>query len=96
METYRIHDDASLYFVTYSAVSWLPVFVNERACRLLTDSLVFCHGQKGVRINAYVIMPAHLHAMVAAGGMVRRPCHNSGDHFRICQPLSDSTVPKYP
>ncbi len=64
METYRIHDDASVYFVTYSAVSWLPVFVSERACRFLTDSLAFCHGQKGLRINAYVIMPTHLHAMV--------------------------------
>jgi REP element-mobilizing transposase RayT len=64
METYRIHDDASVYFVTFSVVSWLPVFVSERACRLLTDSLAFCHAQKGLRINAYVIMPTHLHAIV--------------------------------
>ncbi len=64
METYRIHDDASVYFVTYSVVSWLPVFVSERACRLLTESLAFCRTHKGLRVSAYVIMPTHLHAIV--------------------------------
>ena len=66
METYRIHDDASVYFVTYSVVSWLPVFVSERACRLLTESLAFCRTHKGLRVNAYVIMPTHLHTIVIA------------------------------
>ncbi len=64
METYRIHEDASVYFVTYSVVSWLPVFVSERPCRLIADSLVFCHKNKGLRVNAYVIMPTHMHAIV--------------------------------
>jgi len=64
MEVYRIHDDVSVYFVTYSVVSWLPVFVRERACRLLTDSLSFCQGEKGLRVNAYVILPTHLHAIM--------------------------------
>jgi len=64
METYRIHDDASVYFVTYSVVSWLPVFVTEPACRIVTDSLAFCHAHKGLRVNAYVIMPTHMHAIL--------------------------------
>ncbi len=59
METYRIHDDASVYFVTYSVVSWLPVFVSERACQVVTDRLAFCHTHKGLRVNACVIMPTH-------------------------------------
>ena len=64
METYRIHEDASVYFVTYSVVSWLPVFVEESACRIITDSLSFCHSHKSLRLNAYVIMPTHMHAIV--------------------------------
>ena len=64
METYRIHDDTSVYFVTYSVVSWLPLFVSERACRIVTDSLAFCHAHKGLRVNAYVIMPTHIHAIL--------------------------------
>lgn len=64
METYRIQEDASVYFVTYSVVSWLPVFVSEPACRIVTDSLAFCHAHKGLRINAYVIIPTHMHAIL--------------------------------
>ena len=62
-ERYRITDDAHVYFVTYSIVEWLPVFVSEKACRIITDSLNFCHQKKHLRTNAYVIMPTHFHAI---------------------------------
>lgn len=64
MERYKIHQDGSVYFVTYSVVEWLPVFVSEKTCRIVTDSLTYCHQHKGLRINAWVIMPTHLHAIV--------------------------------
>jgi REP element-mobilizing transposase RayT len=64
MERYRIYSDGALYFVTFTVVEWLPVFVTEDACRIVTDSLDFCRRNKGLRINAYVIMPTHLHAIV--------------------------------
>ena len=47
-----------------SIVDWLPVFVSEGAWRILADSLNFCHEQKGLRVNAYVIMPSHFHRIV--------------------------------
>ena len=64
MERYRIHSDGAVYFVTYSVVDWLPVFVSEAACRIISDSLKYCHNHKRLRINAYVIMPTHFHAIV--------------------------------
>jgi putative transposase len=64
MERYRIGDDAALYFVTFSVVDWLPIFVSEESCRIVADSLRFCHDQKCLRVNAFVIMPTHLHAIV--------------------------------
>ena len=64
MERYRIHTDAAVYFVTYSVVEWLPIFVSDATCRIITDSLNFCHQRKNLGINAYVIMPTHLHAIV--------------------------------
>jgi hypothetical protein len=33
-------------------------------CKIVADSLNFCHKNKGLRINAYVIMPTHFHAIV--------------------------------
>ena len=64
MERYRIDPDAAVYFVTYSIVDWLPVFISEATCRIITDSLNFCHERKGLCVNAYVIMPTHLHAIL--------------------------------
>jgi hypothetical protein len=43
-------------------VDWLPLFVAETVCKIVTDSLDFCYRQKGLRVNAYVIMPTHFHA----------------------------------
>ena len=66
MERYRIHPEAAVYFVTYSIIEWLPMFVTEAAFRIVTDSLTFCHRNKHLRINAYVIMPTHMHICYAA------------------------------
>jgi putative transposase len=64
MTRYRIVQEHALYFVTFSVVERLPVFVAEEPCRIVTASLNFCHEHKHLRINAYVIMPTHLHAIL--------------------------------
>jgi REP element-mobilizing transposase RayT len=63
MERYRFHTEGSVFFVTFSIVEWLPVFVSEAACRIVTESLNYCHRHKGLRTNAYVIMPTHMHGI---------------------------------
>jgi putative transposase len=63
MERYRFHADGALFYCTFSIVDWLPVFVSAAACQVIIDSLTYCHRQKGLRINAYVLMPTHLHGI---------------------------------
>ena len=64
MEHYRFYSDGALFYVTFSVADWLPIFVSEAACKIVTESLNYCHRHKGLRINAYVIMPTHLHAIL--------------------------------
>src|SRR3972149_6389540 len=64
MERYRIGPDAAVLCAPSSVVVCLPVFVPEAPCRIITDSLSFCHERKGLCVNAYVIMPTHIHAIV--------------------------------
>jgi len=64
MEVYRIHEDAAVYYLTFSVIQWLPVFISEEPCLIITESLNYCHREKGLRINAFVIMPTHLHLIV--------------------------------
>jgi putative transposase len=63
MERYRFYPEGAVYFVTFSVVDWLPVFVSEAACKIVADSLNFCCHKKGLRTNAYVIMPTHFHGI---------------------------------
>jgi REP element-mobilizing transposase RayT len=64
MERYRIVKDVALYYITFTVVEWLPVFIDESACRIVTDSLNYCIRNKFLGVNAYVIMPTHLHAIL--------------------------------
>ena len=64
METFRIHEDVAMYFLTFSVVEWLPVFVAEEPCLIITESLNYCHRKRNLRTNAFVIMPTHSHVIV--------------------------------
>jgi hypothetical protein len=78
-ERYRIAEDAGAYFLTYSVVDWLPVFVSDEACGSVVDALNFCNAEKALRINAYVIMPTHLHLIAFDG---------DGDSDRLAETLT--------
>jgi REP element-mobilizing transposase RayT len=64
MERYRIVEDVALYYITFTVVDWLPVFIDETACMIVTERLNFCIRNKFLGVNAYVIMPTHLHAIL--------------------------------
>ncbi|TDA66208.1 MAG: hypothetical protein D9V45_04535 [Chloroflexi bacterium] len=64
MDRYRIVDGVGVYFITFTIVDWLPVFVDETPITTLIDSLKYCIAHKNLRVNAYVIMPNHFHAIV--------------------------------
>jgi putative transposase len=64
MERYRITGDAGVYFVTFKIMEAMPVLIDEAACKIITDYVNFSVHNKGLGVNAYVIMPNHLHAVV--------------------------------
>ncbi|HHX08384.1 MAG TPA: transposase [Chloroflexi bacterium] len=65
MDSYKFIDGVYVYFVTFTIVDWLPVFINPEATEIVYDSLRFCHANKYLRIHAYVIMPNHVHLLVS-------------------------------
>lgn len=98
MERYRIYSDAAVYFVTYSIVGWLPLFVTEAAFRIVSDSLTFCHHNKQLQINAFVIMPTHVHLIVFDGDFDNERLINTLADFRkfTGRQLSDFTATHFP
>ncbi len=97
-ERYRISNEAYVYFVTYCIVEWLPVFISESACKIVTESLNFCHQRKYLRINAFVLMPTHLHAIVFDGDFDNERLQKSLTDFRkfTGRSLSDFCVGHMP
>ena len=78
MERYRIVEGVGLYYVTFTVVEWLPVFIDEAACQIVTHSFHFCITNKHLRVNAYVIIPTHLHA-ITFDSMLWMTCESSPD-----------------
>ena len=64
METAKIQEGAGVYYLTFTVVYWLPVFVSAEPCLIFTESLNYCQQNKNLRINAFVIMPTHTHIIV--------------------------------
>lgn len=63
--SYKIFSEANyLYFVTCTITEWIPVFTSIPYFQIIIDSLKYCRENKGLKLNAYVIMPNHLHLIV--------------------------------
>ncbi len=64
MERYHLIEGIGVHYVTFTVVEWLPVFIDESPCKIITDSLNFCIDRKNLRVTAYVIMPNHVHVVL--------------------------------
>jgi REP-associated tyrosine transposase len=73
------------------------IFVSQNTCSIITDSLRYCHHNK-LRINAYVIMPTHLHFIVFDAGFDSNRLAGTLADFRkfTGRQLADSVVEKFP
>jgi len=62
---YKIKNQDSLHFVTFTVVGWIDVFTREMYVKTLIESLNYCVKNKGLKIHAYVIMSNHLHLIIS-------------------------------
>lgn len=63
--SYRVFTDQHYaYFVTWTIVDWLPLFDKEPYRQIVLDSLNYFRTEKNTQLNAFVVMPTHLHAIL--------------------------------
>ena len=65
MERYRFYSDGTLYFVTFSVVDWLPVFVSEKAFKKLQNISSYTKIKKGDTIARAGEKATNIHLLVA-------------------------------
>ena len=63
---YKILDQKGLNYITITVVDWIDLFTRKAICEIVTNSLVHCRKEKGLKIFGYVIMSSHLHLIVRA------------------------------
>ncbi len=65
---YRITDQNELYFVTFTAINWIDVFIRDIYREIFINSVKFCQKEKGLQVGAWVIMTSHVHMIIRTNG----------------------------
>lgn len=63
---YKIGDQYGTYFLTFTVVGWVDLFTRKECKDIIIDSFKFCRQNKGLIINAFVIMSSHIHIICRA------------------------------
>lgn len=61
---YAIRDNQQLYFVTFTVVHWIDIFIREEYRRIIYDSIRYCQANKGLDVYGYCIMTSHMHMII--------------------------------
>jgi len=61
---YKFYDSKQPYFVSYSTVNWISFFTRNTYFEIIVKSLKYCSREKGLIVNAWCIMPNHVHLII--------------------------------
>ena len=64
---YAIRDQEAIYFVTFTVVNWIDLFIRDEYREIILRSLKYCQENKGLIVHAYCIMTSHVHLIVSTG-----------------------------
>jgi len=65
---YKIRNQQGIYFVTFTIIRWIDVFIRRQYRDIMIDSLIFCQKNKGLMLYAYCIMSNHIHLIIGTSG----------------------------
>ncbi len=65
-DRYTISDQNGCYFLTFTVVDWVDVFIRPVYKQIIVDSLNFCIEKKGLTVFAWCLMTNHIHLVAEA------------------------------
>ena len=63
---YRILNQKGLNFLTLTIVDWIDLFTRKELAEVIIESLRYCQENKSLVLNAFVLMPSHVHLIARA------------------------------
>lgn len=65
-DRYIITDQNACYFLTFTVVDWVDVFIRPVYKKIIVDSLNFCFEKKGLTVFAWCLMTNHIRLIAEA------------------------------
>lgn len=65
-DKYAFRHPNDRYFMTFTVIEWMDIFTRLAHRQIVVDSLNFCVRNKGLVVNAWVIMSNHVHLLARA------------------------------
>ncbi|SMO91314.1 REP-associated tyrosine transposase [Gracilimonas mengyeensis] len=66
MAGFKIHNHQQAHFITFAVIDWIDVFSRLKYKKFITDSLIFCQKNKGLKIHGWCLMTNHMHLLISA------------------------------
>jgi len=63
---YKIQNPSGVYFVTFTVIDWIDVFIRDEYRAVVISSIRYCQRNKGLEVYAYCFMTSHIHLIIAA------------------------------
>ncbi|MDX5346797.1 MAG: transposase, partial [Hymenobacteraceae bacterium] len=63
---YTMLNPEGVYFITFSVVFWIDVFIRLRYKNIIVESLNDCIKQKGLVVHGWCLMSSHVHLIISA------------------------------
>ena len=65
---YKITNQQGIYFVTFTIVGWVDIFIRNEYKYIFIDSIKYCQIHKGLEVYAWCIMTSHVHLIIGKNG----------------------------
>lgn len=65
---YAIRDQEKFYFVTFTVVHWIDIFIRDEYRNVFINSIKYCQKEKGLLLGAWCLMTSHAHLIVGTSG----------------------------
>jgi len=65
---YKFNDQDKLYFISFSVVNWIDLFIRNEYKEIILDSWKYCQAKKGLEIYGWCIMSSHIHMIIGTHG----------------------------
>ncbi len=63
---YKPGDNELPHFITFAVIDWIDVLTRSQYKDIIVESLQYCIDNKGMSLNAWVIMSNHVHLIISA------------------------------